>query len=184
MSDVLSPALSPMPILKMEGGGVMPMTAATSVIHQPVMGQVRVRSQVPPESRHDHQLYQVPGSPSPLLCPPSIIAPHPAQQIQLLAPPGSASPANTVPSLVNEENMEGENGDTKDLQNTQVIDQSIEAKIIKPRLSGQTQGFMVIPAHLFIILHLTGLRCFPTKLCNMWGQGNWKALWGSLLRRM
>ena len=123
MSDVLSPALSPMPILKMEGGGVMPMTAATSVIHQPVMGQVRVRSQVPPESRHDHQLYQVPGSPSPLLCPPSIIAPHPAQQIQLLAPPGSASPANTVPSLVNEENMEGESGDTKDLQNTQVINQ-------------------------------------------------------------
>ena len=46
MSDVMAPgpALSPMPILKMEGGGVMPMTsslAATSVIQQPVMGQVR-----------------------------------------------------------------------------------------------------------------------------------------------
>ena len=122
MSDVLSPALSPMPILKMEGGGVMPMTAATSVIHQPVMGQVRARSQAPPESRHDHQLYQVSGSPSPLLCPPcpSIIAPHPTQQIQLLAPPGSASPAHTVPSLVNEENVDGDNGDSKDLQNNQV----------------------------------------------------------------
>ena len=121
MSDVLSPSLSPMPILKMEGGGVMPMTVATSVIHQPVMGQVRV-SRMPPESPcHDHQVYQVPGSPSPLLCPPSIIAPHPAQQIQLLAPPGSASPAHTVPSLVNEENIECENGDTKDLQNNQVI---------------------------------------------------------------
>ena len=135
MSDVLSPALSPMPILKMEGGGVMPMTVATSVIHQPVMGQVRVsRSQAPPESRHDHQLYQVPGSPSPLLCPPSIIAPHPAQQIQLLAPPGSASPAHTVPSLVNEENIECENGDTKDLQNNQVnLRKNCQAQMINPK---------------------------------------------------
>ena len=126
MSDVLSPSLSPMPILKMEGGGVMPMTAATSVIHQQVMpGQVRVMSQqVPPECCHDdHLLYQVSGSPSPLLCPPSIIAPHPAQQIQLLAPQGS--PGNTVPSLVNEENMDGENGDSKDLQNNQVIEVKI-----------------------------------------------------------
>ena len=70
MSDVLSPSLSPMPILKMEGGGVMPMTAATSVIHQPVMGQVRVRSQVPPEACHDHPLYQGSGSPRPLPPPP------------------------------------------------------------------------------------------------------------------
>ena len=135
MSDVLSPALSPMPILKMEGGGVMPMTVATSVIHQPVMGQVRVsRSQMPPESRHDHQLYQVPGSPSPLLCPPSIIAPHPAQQIQLLAPPGSASPVHTVPSLVNEDNIECENGDTKDLQNNQVMERkNCQAQLIIPK---------------------------------------------------
>jgi len=93
MSDVI-PALSPMPILKMEGGGVMPMHQ-TSVIHQP-MGL-------------SHQ--------SMVSCTSSIITTHhPTQHLHLLHPPAPPSPINSVPSLVNDDIADIENSHSPDLQ--------------------------------------------------------------------
>ena len=97
MSDVI-PALSPMPILKMEGGGVMPLNQ-TSVIHQPMNSMI--------------------CSP-----PPSIITSHPAaaaQQLHLLHPPEPPSPIHAVPSLVNDDIAEVENSNNKDLLNANQV---------------------------------------------------------------
>ena len=90
MSDVI-PALSPMPILKMEGGGVMPMNQ-TSVIHQPVC-----------------------FSQNSMICSPSIITSHPPQHLHLLHPPEPTSPIHAVPSLVNDDIAEVDNSNSPDL---------------------------------------------------------------------
>ena len=94
MSDVI-PALSPMPILKMEGGGVMPIHQ-TSVIHQPIG--------ITPHSMVN--------------CSSSIITTsHPTQHLHLLHPPAPPSPINSVPSLVNDDIAEIENSNSPDLHN-------------------------------------------------------------------
>ena len=78
MSDVI-PALSPLPILKMEGGGVMPMNQ-TSVIHQPMCISQHIMTNCSSSS---------------------LITNHPTQHLQLLHPPPPASPSHAVPSMVN-----------------------------------------------------------------------------------
>ena len=85
------PALSPMPILKMEGGGVMPMNQ-TSVIHQPVC-----------------------FSQNSMICSPSIITSHPPQHLHLLSPPEPPSPIHAVPSLVNDDIAEVDNSNSPDV---------------------------------------------------------------------
>ena len=96
MSDVI-PALSPMPILKMEGGGVMPMNQ-TSVIHQPVCF---------PQN--------------------SIITSHPTQHLHLLHPQETPSPIHAVPSLVNDDIAEVENTHSPEVQCTTNQVRSIES---------------------------------------------------------
>ena len=87
MSDVI-PALSPLPILKMEGGGVMPMNQ-TSVIHQPMCISQHIMTNCSSSS---------------------LITNHPTQHLQLLHPPSPASPSHAVPSMVNEDIAELEAG--------------------------------------------------------------------------
>ena len=91
MSDVI-PALSPMPILKMEGGGVVPMNQ-TSVIPQPVC-----------------------FTQNSMICSPSIITSHPPQHLHLLHPQESSSPIHAVPSLVNDDIAEVENSHSPEVQ--------------------------------------------------------------------
>ena len=55
-----------------------------------------------------------------MICPPSIITSHPAQQIQLLhqsEPPSPMSPIHAVPSMVNDDIAEVENS-SKNLQDS------------------------------------------------------------------
>jgi len=86
-----------MPILKMEGGGVMPINQTSVIQPMSMCGSV---------------------TQSAMICPPSIITSHPAQQIQLLhqsEPPSPMSPIHGVPSMVNDDIAEVENS-SKDLQ--------------------------------------------------------------------
>ena len=85
MSDVV-PSLSTMPILKMEGGGVMPINHS-SVIQQPMcINQTQ---------------------------PASIITSHPGQ-LQLLQAPDPPSPIHSVPSLVNDDIADNDNSSAKE----------------------------------------------------------------------
>ena len=110
MSDVISAMapMSPMPILKMEGGGVMPMSGP--VLHG---GGAMCGMSVSPSP-------QLMCSPSPA----SIITAHPAaaaaQQLQLLHPADPPSPIHAVPSLVNDEIADVENSNQKEMQSNQV----------------------------------------------------------------
>jgi len=88
-----------MPILKMEGGGVMPINQTSVIQPMTMCGSV---------------------TQSGMICPPSIITSHPAQQIQLLhqsEPPSPMSPIHAVPSMVNDDIAEVENS-SKNLQDS------------------------------------------------------------------
>ena len=89
MSDVIQ-AMSPIPILKMEGGGVMPL-------NQPSVIQPMSLTQPP------------------LISCSSIITSHPVaapgHQLHIIEPP---SPLHTVPSMVNDDIAEADNIAHKD----------------------------------------------------------------------
>ena len=86
MSDVI-PTMSPIPILKMEGGGVLPLHQTTSVIQPMSLTQ------------------------SSLICASSIITSHPAaasnHQLHIIS-------SDSVPSLVNDDIAEADNIVAKD----------------------------------------------------------------------